>query len=164
MTNHQPTEKTPPQASEGRGEHSGAVVSPACEFRHATVTRAWLCVTAKDDAISHHHVCGIHAKQFRRETHVFRALDEDNPGYEWLAPGYGCQRAHKRRGVAVRCTTCGLTKKPIGRSAPLEMANGMCDFECPGYQQEPRVGDLWPGETCEQFGYDHGHEATEQIP
>jgi hypothetical protein len=44
------------------------------------------------------------------------------------------------------CARCGLRKKPRGRSAPLEMANGLCDFECDGYDQEPRAGHLWPGE------------------
>ncbi len=56
-------------------------------------------------------------------------------------------------GVAVNCTVCGMRKKPIGRSAPLEMANSMCDHECPGYLQEPLPGSLWPGETQEEFGY-----------
>lgn len=57
------------------------------------------------------------------------------------------------RGVAIECVVCGLRKKPIGRSAPLEMANSLCDDECPGYRQEPYPGSLWPGETREQFGY-----------
>lgn len=56
-------------------------------------------------------------------------------------------------GVAVTCTTCGLRKKPIGRSAPVEMGNSLCDHECPGYYLEPTPGDLWPGETREQFSY-----------
>lgn len=50
---------------------------------------------------------------------------------------------------AVTCIVCGLRKKPIGRSAPLEMANFLCDHECPGYRQEPHPGYLWPGETEE---------------
>jgi len=56
-------------------------------------------------------------------------------------------------GQAVDCKVCGRRKKPRGRSAPLEMANSLCDFECPGYDQEPEPGWLWPGETREQFGY-----------
>lgn len=48
--------------------------------------------------------------------------------------------------AAPRCAVCGLTKKPIGRDAPMEMANGICDDDCPGYRQEPRAGHLWPGE------------------
>lgn len=56
-------------------------------------------------------------------------------------------------GVAVQCTVCGLIKKPLARSAPLQMANSLCDHECPGYCKDPQPGDLWPGETREQFGY-----------
>jgi len=56
-------------------------------------------------------------------------------------------------GKAVDCTICGLRKKPQGRSAPLEMANSLCDSECPGYYEDPKPGSLWPGETQEEFGY-----------
>ena len=56
-------------------------------------------------------------------------------------------------GVDVDCAVCGMRKKPIGRSAPLEMANSMCDDDCPGYRQDPYPGQLWPGETREEFGY-----------
>lgn len=65
-------------------------------------------------------------------------------------------------GIAVQCLTCGLRKKPIGRSAPLEMANGLCDDECPGYREEPRPGSLWPGETEEEFGFPVGADGTKQ--
>lgn len=64
--------------------------------------------------------------------------------------------ANERRpavGVAVTCAVCHLRKKPLGRSAPMEMANSLCDHECPGYDQPPEPGDLWPGETREEFGY-----------
>jgi hypothetical protein len=44
------------------------------------------------------------------------------------------------------CIVCGLRKKPWGRSAPLEMANGLCDSDCEGYAQEPRAGHYWPDE------------------
>ncbi len=44
------------------------------------------------------------------------------------------------------CTTCGLPKKPIGRDAPLALANGLCDHECPGYREDPQPGHLWPEE------------------
>ena len=54
-------------------------------------------------------------------------------------------------GTSVECTVCGLQKQPRGRSAPMEMT--MCNFECPGYNQEPQIGQLWPGETSENFGY-----------
>ena len=56
-------------------------------------------------------------------------------------------------GEAVDCTVCGMRKAPRGRSVPLEMANGMCGWECPGYAQDPKPDDLWPGETREQFGF-----------
>lgn len=56
-------------------------------------------------------------------------------------------------GKSVECAVCHLTKKPLGRSAPMEMANSLCDFECPGYYQDPKPGQLWPGETAEDFGY-----------
>jgi len=56
-------------------------------------------------------------------------------------------------GVAVTCSICGLRKKPRGRDAPLAMANSLCDHECPGYDQPPEPGDLWPGETKEDFGF-----------
>ena len=56
-------------------------------------------------------------------------------------------------GVAIDCTVCHLRKKPRGRSAPLEAANSLCDHECPGYNQAPEPGELWPGETRKEFGY-----------
>lgn len=62
------------------------------------------------------------------------------------------QRNEKEQvGASVECKVCGQRKKPIGRSAPLEMY--LCDWECPGYNQEPFPGDLWPGETREEFGF-----------
>ena len=56
-----------------------------------------------------------------------------------------------RVGATVRCTHCRHTKKPRGRSAP--MGAYYCDTSCPGYDQNPQVGDLWPRETEEDFGY-----------
>jgi len=61
-------------------------------------------------------------------------------------------------GIAVECVVCGLRKVPRGRSAPLEMANSMCDYECHGYYQKPFVGCLWPGETDADFGYPCGDD------
>jgi len=46
------------------------------------------------------------------------------------------------------CSVCRMRKKPLGRSAPLEMANSLCDHECPGYRQDPKPGHLWPGEIA----------------
>lgn len=56
-------------------------------------------------------------------------------------------------GVAVECTVCGLRKQPIGRSAPMAMAGSLCDDDCPGYREDPYPGQLWPGETREEFGF-----------
>lgn len=63
-----------------------------------------------------------------------------------------------RVGIRVACATCGRTKTPRGRSAPA--AASYCTWGCPGYDQPPYVGDLWPGETEEQFGYPVGPEGT----
>ena len=51
--------------------------------------------------------------------------------------------------AAPECVVCGLRKKPWGRSAPLEMANGLCDSDCEGYDREPRAGHFWPDEEPE---------------
>lgn len=56
-------------------------------------------------------------------------------------------------GKPVYCQVCNLRKPPRGRSVPDEIANSLCDRECPGYAQSPHPGDLWPGETDEDFGY-----------
>lgn len=68
-----------------------------------------------------------------------------------------------RRGIAVDCQTCGLRKSPVGRSVPLPMANSLCDFECPGYREEPRPGSLWPGELASEFGYPVSDVGTEEV-
>ena len=70
----------------------------------------------------------------------------------------------ERFGVSVECTTCRRRKKPRGRSAPLAMANSLCDRDCEGYDVEPLPGNLWPWETCSDFGYAHSHNATKEIP
>lgn len=56
-------------------------------------------------------------------------------------------------GAYITCAYCGKTKKPCGRAAPMEMGNGLCDLDCSGYSEPPDPGVLWPGETCEEFGY-----------
>ena len=66
-------------------------------------------------------------------------------------------------GISAYCNTCGRRKVPRGRSAP--MMNHGCDFECPGYSEDPKVGDLWPGETQEEFGYPVSADGTrEDVP
>ena len=46
----------------------------------------------------------------------------------------------------VHCVVCGKAKKPLGRSAPLEMYTTLCDSECSGYRQDPQPDCRWPGE------------------
>ena len=65
-------------------------------------------------------------------------------------------------GIAVYCKLCHLRKKPRGRSAAPEMANSLCDSECPGWRLDPKPGDLWPGESEAEFGYRVGDDATEE--
>lgn len=48
--------------------------------------------------------------------------------------------------ASVTCSVCGLRKKPIGRSAPMEMANSLCDDDCDGYRRDPKPPHLWPNE------------------
>jgi hypothetical protein len=52
----------------------------------------------------------------------------------------------------VECTTCHRSKKPVGRSAPMEMGASLCDPDCPGYYAEPKPSDLWPGEEEYEAG------------
>lgn len=66
-------------------------------------------------------------------------------------------------GIAVYCTVCHLRKNPRGRSAPIAIANSLCDRDCEGYALEPRAGDLWPGETEEDFGYPIGPDGVEEL-
>ncbi len=61
-------------------------------------------------------------------------------------------------GLAVKCLICHQMKKPRGRSGPL--AASFCEpifpglpGGCEGWDAEPRVGDLWPGESEADFGY-----------
>lgn len=54
-----------------------------------------------------------------------------------------------------QCSICGMRKKPVGRSAPLEACNGYCDDGCPGYRKPPRPGHLWPGEIARSREYEH---------
>lgn len=46
------------------------------------------------------------------------------------------------------CTVCGRRKPPIGRDVPAEASGGYCEHECPGHNEEPRPGHLWPGELA----------------
>lgn len=61
-------------------------------------------------------------------------------------------------GIQVTCTVCGLQKKPHGRSSPIGLS--YCDENCPGYNEPPYPGCLWPGETAHQFGFPICNNAT----
>lgn len=50
-------------------------------------------------------------------------------------------------GERVECAVCRRMKKPIGRSAPMEMAGPLCDYDCKGYRLDPQPSQLWPGES-----------------
>ena len=65
-------------------------------------------------------------------------------------------------GVAVTCVVCRQRKCPRGRSAPA--AASYCDWDCPGYTQEPHAGSLWPGESEEEFGYPVSDVGTRKTP
>ncbi len=38
-----------------------------------------------------------------------------------------------------------------------------CNFECEGYSDDPRPGDLWPGESEKEFGYPVTSDATKEA-
>jgi len=44
------------------------------------------------------------------------------------------------------CTVCGRPKALRGRSYPLAMGGGRCNYDCPGYDKEPWPGHIWPEE------------------
>lgn len=46
----------------------------------------------------------------------------------------------------VHCAVCKRQKPPIGRSVATAASGGYCEHECPGHNEEPRGGHLWPGE------------------
>ena len=65
-------------------------------------------------------------------------------------------------GISVTCATCGRMKNPVGRygSPEISYCHGT---ECPGWDKPPYVGQLWPGETEEEYGYPIGqHGVREQ--
>ncbi len=65
-------------------------------------------------------------------------------------------------GIKVHCTICHQQKQPRGRSAsPLIY---FCNHDCPGYLQDPQVGDLWPGESEADFGHPVRTAGTKRIP
>lgn len=68
-----------------------------------------------------------------------------------------------RVGIAVKCVVCKLDKAPHGRSVSPLSPFDYCDYTCPGYNQEPLPGCLWPGETTEDFGYQSCISATREA-
>jgi hypothetical protein len=67
-----------------------------------------------------------------------------------------CAICDKVGGRLVTCAVCGQQKHPLGRDPGVYAANGYCGHDCPGYMQEPRPGQLWPGE---RYGDSLGHMA-----
>ena len=61
-------------------------------------------------------------------------------------------------GITVFCAVCARAKGPLGRSVPIE--SSMCNSSCKGYDEEPFVGSLWPGESEFDFGYEVGPYGT----
>ncbi len=66
-----------------------------------------------------------------------------------------------RIGIAVECKYCHRDKAPHGRSVPDLRYGQLCTVdECEYYNSEPLPGCLWPGETSEDFGFNHCLNAT----
>lgn len=63
-----------------------------------------------------------------------------------------------RIGVPVYCARCERRKAPVGRSVPVGM--DLCDRQCPGYELDPKPGELWPRESNRTFGYPVRLEGT----
>lgn len=61
-------------------------------------------------------------------------------------------------GVEVICRVCRHMKAPRGRSTSPLQAYCLQPWPdgsdgCSGYEMDPQVGSLWPGETDEEFGF-----------
>ena len=63
------------------------------------------------------------------------------------------ERDPKAKGTRVVCVRCRQTKAPRGRSVSMESYGSLCTDECHGFYCQPLSGDLWLGETREEFGY-----------
>lgn len=68
----------------------------------------------------------------------------------------------KKVGVAVYCTVCKNMKNPIGRDGGCLAS--YCTYKCPGYDQPPFAGSLWPMEYEAEFGYPVGSHGVEVQP
>ncbi len=76
-----------------------------------------------------------------------------------------------KTGIEVRCMVCGKVKVPRGRSCSPIAWDSYCQphhFDqgdgCDGYAMPPLVGDLWPNETAEGFGFPCSDNGTADIP
>lgn len=65
-----------------------------------------------------------------------------------------------KTGIKVYCKLCGRSKAPHGRSCLL--VDSLCTSACRGYNDDPKPGCLWPGETAEDFGFFSCDHATEE--
>lgn len=63
-----------------------------------------------------------------------------------------CSICARVGGSLVTCSTCHQLKQPRGRSAPIGAY--YCDTDCPGYYDDPKPEELWPGEV---YGESLGH-------
>ena len=54
--------------------------------------------------------------------------------------------------AVVNCARCGRMKQPRGRSVPPEAGAAYCDWDCPGYGEDPQPPHLW-GEFDESRCY-----------
>lgn len=69
-----------------------------------------------------------------------------------------------KRGINVYCVVCKRSKAPRGRSLPHQVYDSYCNRDnCIGYDHDPFPGDLFPGETEEDFGYPVSRNATEEV-
>ena len=65
-------------------------------------------------------------------------------------------------GISVECVVCLRKKAPRGRSVPIGAY--LCEANnCSGFYAHPYPGDLWPGETDEDFGYVCSDNATRKL-
>lgn len=66
------------------------------------------------------------------------------------------------RYVMPYCDVCHRRKAPLGRSVPMEMANGLCDSDCPGYYQGTYPSSYWRADEEPLPGDEgrHGHRAA----
>ena len=60
--------------------------------------------------------------------------------------GLFSQPCQVKGGPLVRCATCNQLKSPWGRDGGYY--GPPCDWDCEGYELEPRPDTLWPGEVC----------------